>query len=104
MSLRSITWSSYTDGGERNMTRSCPFCAATSAAAREGMSVLLMLSTVTSVSFLAPQSLMYFVLNQAWCAGRQRIHCRMTRVFGAVRVEHDKRKEHPSAFWAASLS
>ena len=57
MSAWSITWSSYAAGGERKKKRSCPLWAATSAAARAGMSAWLMWSTSTSVSFASPQRL-----------------------------------------------
>ena len=52
-----MTCFSYAAGGDRNMKRSWPFRAATSAAARALISPIAMWSTITSVSCFSPHSL-----------------------------------------------
>ena len=51
-----ITWSSYAAIGWRLKNRSCPDCAATSAAARVSSRVLLMCSILTWTSFFSPHA------------------------------------------------
>ena len=51
-----ITWSSYEAIGWRLKNRSCPCCAATSAAARVSSRPLLMCSIVTWTSFFSPHA------------------------------------------------
>jgi hypothetical protein len=59
------TCCSKAGGGQLNWTMSCPFPAATSALARALICASPMLSTITSVSFFAPHSFVYFLLNQS---------------------------------------
>src|SRR6266851_1986079 len=58
-----MTLSSWLAGGEVNMKRSWPLLAEASEAPRELIAAAAMLSTVTSVSFFSPHSLVYSVLN-----------------------------------------
>src|SRR5438105_1090481 len=61
------------------MNRSCPFCAATSAAARVSSSVLLMWSTVTWTSFFCSHCLIQVLSNQSSYAGTKCTHWMIER-------------------------
>src|SRR5436309_1893068 len=66
------------------MKRSWPFFAETSAAAVGLMAGMPMLSTVTSVSFFSPHSLMYWPLNHLSYPGTKWFHWTMRSVFLAA--------------------
>jgi hypothetical protein len=74
-----ITWSSYWAIGWMAMNRSCPFCAATSAAARVSSSVLLMCSTFTWTSFFWPHCFTQVLSNQSSYAGTKWTHWMIDR-------------------------
>src|SRR5215467_1715999 len=80
----STTCSSYAGGGQLNRNRSWPFWADTSAAARALSPATPMLSTVTSMLFFSPHSLMYFSLNHLSKAGTKCTHWMILRVFFAL--------------------
>ena len=65
MSFIGTTCCSKAGGGQLNWRMSWPFPAATSALARALICASPMLSTITSVSFFAPHSLTYFLLNHS---------------------------------------
>ena len=88
MSAWLTTWSSYCAGGARNQNRSWPLCAATSAAARAGMSAWLMWSTRTSVSFASPQRLTYVLSNHTSYAGTKWLHCAIRSVPASCRCAY----------------
>src|SRR5438552_11252524 len=61
------------------MNRSCPLCAATSAAARVSSRVLLMCSTFTCTSFSCPHPLIHVLSNQSSYAGTKCTHWMIDR-------------------------
>src|SRR5579859_7826124 len=82
---------------ERNINRSWPFLAATSAFPLVGRSTRLMLSTVTSVLFFCPHSTVYFLLNHSSQAGTKWLHCRIFSVFCCAAARSGNRNAGPSA-------
>src|SRR6266513_2650383 len=80
----STVCSSTVGGGQLNRNRSWPFWAEISAEARALRPAMPMLSTVTSVSFLSPHSLAYFLLNHSSYAGTKWTHWRIRSFFRAA--------------------
>ena len=68
------------------MNRSWPFCADTSAAARELIAGMPTWSTITSVSFFSPHCLVYVLSNHLSYAGTKWLHWRIFKVRVAARA------------------
>src|SRR5918912_936882 len=81
-----MTCFSYAAGGERNMNRSCPFCAETSAAARALISPIEMWSTRTSVSCFSPHCLQKVPSNHLSYPGTKWLHWMILRVLRWARA------------------
>src|ERR687888_1331557 len=77
---------SYAAGGDRNMNRSWPFCAETSAAARALISPTEMWSTRTSVSCLSPHCLQNVPSNHLSYPGTKWLHWMILSVFRCART------------------